>query len=54
MAWDGGVHAFVLGTLVASPARHHGIGTALIAGHPAAGMTGRPPRPAYLAGMLVA
>ena len=31
VAWDGGVHAFILDTLVASRARHHGIGTLLIA-----------------------
>jgi GNAT superfamily N-acetyltransferase len=29
--WDGGVHAFILDTLVASRARHRGIGTSLIA-----------------------
>lgn len=29
--WDGGVHAFILDTLVAARARHHGIGTGLIA-----------------------
>jgi ribosomal protein S18 acetylase RimI-like enzyme len=31
VAWDGGVHAFILDTLVASRARHRGIGTALVA-----------------------
>ncbi len=31
VAWDGGVHAFILDTLVAVRARHHGIGTALVA-----------------------
>jgi GNAT superfamily N-acetyltransferase len=31
VAWDGGVHAFVLDTMVAGAARHHGIGTGLIA-----------------------
>jgi GNAT superfamily N-acetyltransferase len=31
LAWDGGVHAFVLDTLAASRARRHGIGTALVA-----------------------
>ena len=31
VAWDGGVHAFILDTLVAARARRHGIGTGLIA-----------------------
>jgi GNAT superfamily N-acetyltransferase len=31
VAWDGAVHAFVLDTLVASPARRQGIGTGLVA-----------------------
>lgn len=31
VAWDGGVHAFVLDTLVAARARHRGIGTRLVA-----------------------
>jgi GNAT superfamily N-acetyltransferase len=31
VAWDGGVHAFVLDTLVARRARRHGVGKALIA-----------------------
>jgi ribosomal protein S18 acetylase RimI-like enzyme len=31
VAWDGGVHAFILDTLVSSRARHRGIGTNLIA-----------------------
>ncbi len=31
VAWDGGVHAFILDTLVASRARHQGIGTRLVA-----------------------
>ncbi|HEU5150307.1 MAG TPA: GNAT family N-acetyltransferase [Iamia sp.] len=30
VAWDGGVHAFVLDTMVAASARHRGIGTGLI------------------------
>ncbi|HAM25620.1 MAG TPA: GNAT family N-acetyltransferase [Microbacteriaceae bacterium] len=30
VAWDGLVHAFILDTLVAERARHHGIGTQLI------------------------
>ncbi|HEY7173776.1 MAG TPA: GNAT family N-acetyltransferase [Micromonosporaceae bacterium] len=30
VAWDGGVHAFVLDTLVAAADRHHGIGTRLV------------------------
>jgi GNAT superfamily N-acetyltransferase len=29
--WDGGVHAFILDTLVAARARHRGIGTGLVA-----------------------
>jgi GNAT superfamily N-acetyltransferase len=31
VAWDGGVHAFILDTMVAGHGRHHGIGTKLIA-----------------------
>jgi GNAT superfamily N-acetyltransferase len=31
VAWDGGVHAFVLDTMVATGARRHGIGTRLVA-----------------------
>jgi GNAT superfamily N-acetyltransferase len=31
VAWDGGVHAFLLDTLVAAQARRQGIGTALVA-----------------------
>ncbi|MDI5962590.1 GNAT family N-acetyltransferase [Streptomyces sp. SL13] len=31
VAWDGGVHAFVLDTLVAGDLRHRGIGAALVA-----------------------
>jgi GNAT superfamily N-acetyltransferase len=31
VAWDGGVHAFILDTMVAERDRHHGIGTGLIA-----------------------
>ena len=31
VAWDGGVHAFILDTMVAEQDRHHGIGTRLIA-----------------------
>jgi GNAT superfamily N-acetyltransferase len=30
IAWDGGVHAFLLDTLVTATARHAGIGTALV------------------------
>ena len=30
VAWDGLVHAFILDTLVAERARHHGVGTQLI------------------------
>jgi GNAT superfamily N-acetyltransferase len=30
VAWDGAIHAFVLDTLVASRARHRGIGTELV------------------------
>jgi GNAT superfamily N-acetyltransferase len=29
--WDGGVHAFILDTLVAGHAQHHGVGTWLVA-----------------------
>jgi GNAT superfamily N-acetyltransferase len=31
IAWDGGVHAFVIDTLVTTRARHRGVGTALVA-----------------------
>jgi GNAT superfamily N-acetyltransferase len=31
LAWDGGVHAFLLDTLVAAGAQHRGIGTRLVA-----------------------
>jgi ribosomal protein S18 acetylase RimI-like enzyme len=31
VAWDGGVHAFILDTLVAAAARRRGIGTRLVA-----------------------
>jgi GNAT superfamily N-acetyltransferase len=31
VAWDGAIHAFVLDTLVASPVRHQGVGTGLVA-----------------------
>ena len=31
VAWDGGVHAFILDTVVAAHDRHHGIGAKLIA-----------------------
>ena len=31
VAWDGGVHAFILDTLVATSARRHGIGAKLVA-----------------------
>ena len=31
VAWDGGVHAFILDTMVAAAARHQGVGTGLIA-----------------------
>lgn len=31
VAWDGGVHAFILDTLVATHLRHRGIGTAMVA-----------------------
>jgi GNAT superfamily N-acetyltransferase len=31
VAWDGGVHAFILDTVVAAPARRHGVGTGLVA-----------------------
>lgn len=30
VAWDGGVHAFILDTIVAADLRHHGIGTRLV------------------------
>jgi GNAT superfamily N-acetyltransferase len=30
VAWDGGVHAFILDTVVAVPARRHGVGTGLV------------------------
>jgi GNAT superfamily N-acetyltransferase len=30
VAWDGGVHAFVLDTVVAARARRHGVGTGLV------------------------
>jgi GNAT superfamily N-acetyltransferase len=30
VAWDGGVHAFILDTVVASTLRRHGIGTGLV------------------------
>ena len=30
VAWDGGVHAFLLDTAVANDVRHHGIGTRLV------------------------
>ncbi len=30
VAWDGGVHAFLLDTLVATAARRHGIGTRMV------------------------
>jgi GNAT superfamily N-acetyltransferase len=30
-AWDGGVHAFILDTVVATKARRHGVGTQLVA-----------------------
>jgi GNAT superfamily N-acetyltransferase len=30
VAWDGGVHAFILDTLVTAAARHRGTGTALV------------------------
>ena len=29
--WDGGVHAFILDTMVAAQARHRGVGTRLVA-----------------------
>ena len=29
MAWDGGVHAFIIDTVAARPLRRHGIGTCL-------------------------
>jgi len=31
VAWDGGVHAFILDTLVAARAQHRGVGTGLVA-----------------------
>jgi len=31
VAWDGGVHAFIIDTVVARPLRRHGIGTRLVA-----------------------
>jgi ribosomal protein S18 acetylase RimI-like enzyme len=31
VAWDGGVHAFILDTIVAASARHQGVGTRLVA-----------------------
>ena len=31
LPWDGGVHAFILDTMVAAPARHRGVGTRLVA-----------------------
>jgi len=31
VAWDGGVHAFILDTVVAARARHGGVGTRLVA-----------------------
>jgi ribosomal protein S18 acetylase RimI-like enzyme len=31
VAWDGGAHAFILDTLVATSARRHGIGTRMVA-----------------------
>ncbi len=31
VAWDGGVHAFLLDTMVAARARRHGVGTELVA-----------------------
>jgi GNAT superfamily N-acetyltransferase len=31
VAWDGSTHAFLLDTMVASPLRHHGVGTELVA-----------------------
>jgi GNAT superfamily N-acetyltransferase len=31
VAWDGGVHAFILDTMVATAARRHGIGTRMVA-----------------------
>jgi GNAT superfamily N-acetyltransferase len=31
VAWDGGVHAFVLDTLVTASRRRHGVGTGLVA-----------------------
>lgn len=31
VVWDGGVHGFVLDTVVTARARHHGVGTELVA-----------------------
>jgi GNAT superfamily N-acetyltransferase len=31
VAWDGGVHAFILDTVVSARARHRGVGTGLVA-----------------------
>lgn len=31
VAWDGGVHAFVMDTMTAAPARRRGVGTGLVA-----------------------
>jgi GNAT superfamily N-acetyltransferase len=31
VAWDGGVHAFILDTMVSDPVRRHGVGSALLA-----------------------
>jgi GNAT superfamily N-acetyltransferase len=31
VAWDGAIHAFLLDTLVAGPARRHGVGAQLVA-----------------------
>jgi GNAT superfamily N-acetyltransferase len=30
VVWDGGVHAFILDTMVAAEAQHHGVGTRLV------------------------
>jgi hypothetical protein len=30
VAWDGGVHAFILDTVVGGPLRWHGVGTRLV------------------------
>jgi GNAT superfamily N-acetyltransferase len=43
--WDGGVHAFILDTLVAARAQHHGVGTRLVAPR-------RPHRPAVTGSLL--